>query len=106
MNTPSVVSVVTGGPADKAGQLKPGDKITSVGQGKNGKLEDVVGMRLDDVVKLIRGAKHTMVRLEVIPGSSKEGSSRIYEIVRDQVKLEEQDAASKIIEIPQSGQEK
>ena len=95
-----VVSVVPGGPAEKAGQLKPGDKIISVAQGKQGKLEDVVGMRLDDVVKLIRGAKHTVVRLEIIPSSSKDGSTRIYEIVRDQVQLEEQDASKKIIAIP------
>ena len=52
-----VVSVVAGGPAEKAGQLKPGDKIVSVAQGRKGALEDVVGMRLDDVVKLIRGKK-------------------------------------------------
>ena len=97
-----VVSVVPGGPADKAGQLKAGDKITSVAQGKKGKMEDVVGMRLDDVVKLIRGAKHTVVRLEIIPGSSKDGSTRTYEIIRDQVKLEEQDASSKIIEVKQN----
>ena len=98
-----VVSVVPGGPAEKAGQLKPGDKIVSVGQGKKGNLEDVVGMRLDDVVKLIRGAKHTLVRLEIIPGSSKDSSTRVYEIVRDRVKLEEQDAASKIIDVPMNG---
>jgi len=98
-----VVSVVPGGPAEKAGQLKPGDKIVSVGQGKNGALEDVVGMRLDDVVKLIRGAKHTLVRLEIIPGSGSDSSTRIYEIIRDRVKLEEQDATSKIIEVPVDG---
>lgn len=95
-----VVSVVPGGPAEKAGQLRAGDKIISVAQGKDGKLEDVVGMRLDDVVKLIRGPKRTVVRLEVIPAAGKSGSTRIYEIVRDQVKLEEQDASKKIIEIP------
>ena len=98
-----VVSVVPGGPAEKAGQLKPGDKIVRVGQGKKGDLEDVVGMRLDDVVKLIRGTKHTLVRLEIIPGSSKDSSTRVYEIVRDRVKLEEQDAASRIIEVPVNG---
>ena len=98
-----VVSVVPGGPAEKAGQLKPGDKIVSVAQGKKGDLEDVVGMRLDDVVKLIRGPKHTLVRLEIIPGSSNDSSTRVYDIVRDRVKLEEQDAASKIIDVPMSG---
>lgn len=98
-----VVSVVPGGPAEKGGQLKPGDKIVSVGQGKKGELEDVVGMRLDDVVKLIRGAKHTLVRLEIISGSSKDSSTQVYEIVRDRVKLEEQDATSQIIEVPVNG---
>ncbi|MRI34616.1 tail-specific protease [Endozoicomonas sp. OPT23] len=94
-----VVSVVPGGPAETAGQLKPGDKIVSVAQGRKGTMEDVVGMRLDDVVKLIRGKKQTLVRLEVIPGSSKSNTTRIYEIVRDKVKLEEQDASSRILEV-------
>ncbi len=98
-----VVSVIPGGPAEKAGQLKPGDKIISVGQGKKGHLEDVVGMRLDDVVKQIRGKKHTMVRLEIIPGSSKDNSTKVYEIIRDRVKLEEQDASSKVIDVTMNG---
>ena len=98
-----VVSVVPGGPAEKAGQLKPGDKIVSVAQGKKGRLEDVVGMRLDDVVKLIRGKKQTLVRLEIIPGSSKSNSTRIYEITRDKVKLEEQDASSRILKVEMDG---
>ncbi|MDP0590369.1 MAG: carboxy terminal-processing peptidase [Candidatus Endonucleobacter bathymodioli] len=98
-----VVSIITGGPAEKAGQLKPGDKIIGVGQGKVGKLDDVVGMRLDDTVKLIRGPKNTLVRLEVIPSASKDSSIRIYEIVRDKVKLEEQDASSKVINISNNG---
>ena len=98
-----VVSVVTGGPAEKAGQLKPGDKIIGVAQGAKGKLEDIVGMRLDDAVKLIRGPKNTLVRLEVIPSTSKDGSTRFYDITRDKVKLEEQDASSKIITIDNKG---
>ncbi|WP_330926098.1 carboxy terminal-processing peptidase [Candidatus Sororendozoicomonas aggregata] len=98
-----VVSVVTGGPAEKAAQLKAGDKIIGVGQGKKGPLEDIVGMRLDDAVKLIRGKKNTLVRLEVIPATAKDGSTRIYDIVRDKVKLEEQDASSKIIDVTSNG---
>lgn len=97
-----VVSTVPGGPAEMAGQLKPGDKIVSVAQGKS-QFEDVVGMRLDDVVKLIRGKKKTLVRLEVIPGTSNSQTTRIYDIVRDKVKLEEQDASSKIIEVKDNG---
>ena len=53
----SVVRLVPAGPADKAGDLEPADKIISVGQGENGPLVDVVGWRLDDVVELIRGPK-------------------------------------------------
>lgn len=66
-----VVSVVPGGPADKAGQLKPGDKIISVGQGRKGPLEDVVGMRLDDVVKLIRGKRKLRSGWKSFPAPAK-----------------------------------
>ncbi len=93
-----VVSIVPAGPADKAGQLKPGDHIVGVSQGKDGKMEDVVGMRLDEVVKLIRGTKGTLVRLEVKP-SSGDGKNRIYPITRDKVKLEEQSAQKSILEV-------
>ncbi|MDD7804510.1 MAG: carboxy terminal-processing peptidase [Endozoicomonas sp. (ex Botrylloides leachii)] len=98
-----VVSVVTGGPAEKAGQLKPGDKIIGVAQGKKGAFEDIVGMRLDDAVKLIRGPKNTLVRLEVIPNTSKDGRTHIYNITRDKVKLEDQDAKSRIITLEDKG---
>ncbi|WP_087112896.1 carboxy terminal-processing peptidase [Parendozoicomonas haliclonae] len=101
-----VISVVPGGPADKAGQLKPGDKIISVAQAKDGKMEDVVGMRLDEVVKLIRGAKGTEVRLEVIPSSTSDGKNRIYSIVRDKVKLEEQSAQKSVIEVGKGSEKK
>ncbi|WP_281646859.1 carboxy terminal-processing peptidase [Parendozoicomonas sp. Alg238-R29] len=94
-----VISIVPAGPADKAGQLKPGDKIIGVAQGNDGKIEDVVGMRLDEVVKLIRGAKGTLVRLEIIPSSASDGKTRIYPISRDKVKLEEQSAQKNILEV-------
>ena len=94
-----VVSVVPAGPAAKAGQLVPGDKIIGVAQDKDGKMEDVVGMRLDEVVKLIRGTKGTTVRLEVIPASASDGKNKIYAIIRDKVKLEEQSAQKNVMEI-------
>ncbi len=95
-----VVSLVPAGPADKAGQLKPGDKIIGVGQGESGPIEDVVGMRLDEVVKKIRGPKATQVRLEVITSGTSESSTRVYPISRDKVKLEEQSAQKYVLEIP------
>lgn len=94
-----VASIVPGGPAEKAGQLKPGDRIISVGQGKKGSLEDIISVRLDDAVKKIRGKKNTAVRLEVIPSDSKTGVSKIYTIIRDTVKLEDQEARSEIVKV-------
>ena len=97
----SIASVVPGGPADQEGHLKAGDKVLAVGQGKDGKMEDVVGWRVDDVVDLIRGPKHTIVRLEVLhEESGLNGPTEIIEISRDEVKLEEQAAQSRIIEVP------
>jgi len=102
----SIASVVPGGPADKEGSLKAGDKVTAVGQGREGKMQDVVGWRVDDVVDLIRGAKHTVVRLEVLhEDTGIDGPTTIIEIVRDEVKLEEQAAKSRIIEIPAEDEE-
>lgn len=102
----SIASVVPGGPADKEGNLKAGDKVTAVGQGAEGKMQDVIGWRVDDVVDLIRGPKHTIVRLEVLHEEvGIDGPSTIIEIVRDEVKLEEQAAKSRIIEVPGEGEE-
>ncbi len=97
----SIARVVPGGPADKDGRLKAGDRVTAVGQGPEGKLKDVIGWRVDDVVDLIRGPKHTIVRLEVLhEDTGVGGPSTIIDIVRDEVKLEEQAAKSRIIEVP------
>ena len=96
--------VVPGGPADKDGRLQAGDRITAVGQGNDGKLVDVIGWRVDDVVDLIRGPKDTVVRLEVLPEDSGMTDPRsVIDIVRNEVKLEEQAAQSEIIEIPAEG---
>ncbi|MFK5984921.1 MAG: carboxy terminal-processing peptidase [Pseudomonadota bacterium] len=91
--------LVPGGPAQKAGQLKSGDRIVAVGQDDK-KLVDVIGWRLDDVVQLIRGEKGTTVRLSIIPhNESDEHNTRIVSIIRNTVKLEEQSAKKDIITI-------
>lgn len=100
-----VVRLIAAGPADKAGELKPGDRIVGVGQGKDGEMVDVIGERLDDVVKKIRGKRDTLVRLEIIPASSTDiTQTKVIEIVRDKVKLEEQSAQKDIVEITRNGQ--
>lgn len=96
-----VVEIVTGGPADIAGELHPADRIVGVAQGDNA-FVDVIGWRVDDVVQLVRGAKGTVVRLNVIPeGASIE--TKIISITRDTVKLEDSSAKSEIVEIEQDG---
>ena len=100
----TIASIVPGGPAAADGRLQPGDRITAVGQGKDGKMVDVIGWRIDDVVELIRGPKDTSVRLEVLPEDvSVAGPTSTIDIVRNEVKLEEQAAKKDIIEVPQEG---
>ncbi len=97
----TISRVVAGGPAAQDGRLKAGDRITGVGQGQKGKLVDVIGWRVDDVVDLIRGPKDTVVRLEILPEDvSIGGLTSVIDIVRNEVKLEEQAAKSEIIELP------
>ena len=97
----TIASVVPGGPAALDGRLKAGDRITAVGQGQDGKMVDVIGWRVDDVVDLIRGPKDTVVRLEVLPEDAGVGGpTSVIDIVRNEVKLEEQAAKSSIIEVP------
>ena len=102
----SIARVVPGGPADQDGRLKAGDRVISVGQGADGKLVDVVGWRVDDVVDLIRGPKDTVVRLEVLSEAEGAGGpSQVIDIVRGEVQLEEQAASSEVIEVPREGAE-
>jgi len=101
-----VVELIKGGPAERGGDLQAGEKIIGIGQGPDGEIKDVVGMRLDDVVDQIRGEKGTVVRLSVIPAESvSESSARVVSITRDTVKLEDQSAKKEIIELSYSGQD-
>ncbi len=95
--------VVPGGPADLDGELKAEDRIVGVGQGDED-MVDVIGWRLDDVVGLIRGPKNSTVRLEVLPGESgPHGETEIISIVRDEIRLEEQAARKRILEVDSEG---
>jgi carboxyl-terminal processing protease len=96
-----VVKIIKGGPADLSNELKADDRIVGVGQDKDGKIVDVIGWRLDDVVDLIRGPKDSIIRIEVLPKDiGAEGTSKIVTMTRDKIKLEEQDASSSIIDVP------
>ncbi|KPA12528.1 periplasmic tail-specific protease [Candidatus Magnetomorum sp. HK-1] len=100
-----VLRLVPAGPADKAGDLQPGDRIVGVGQGSEESIVDVIGWRLDEVVHLIRGPKGTIVFLKIIPANSTdEHETKVIQITRDKVKLEEQAAHKKIIPITRNGE--
>ncbi len=99
-----VISLVPAGPAAKAGDLLAGDRIIAISQGKNGKeWEDIVGWRLDEAVELIRGEANTWVRLQVKRGDD---HLRTIAIKREKVKLEDQAASKKIIDVAGSETDK
>ncbi|MFJ7283173.1 carboxy terminal-processing peptidase [Pseudomonas sp. NPDC099000] len=101
-----VVRLVPAGPADKTKQVAPADKIIGVAQGSK-EMVDVVGWRLDEVVKLIRGPKGTVVRLEVIPASNapNDQTSKIVPITREAVKLEDQAVKKSVLNLKQDGKD-
>jgi carboxyl-terminal processing protease len=91
-----VQNVIPGGAADKNGQIKPEDKIVGVGEGDKGPMEDIVDMKLNDVVKKIRGKRGTNVRLEVEPKGG--GERKTVMITRDRIELKDSEARSQVIE--------
>ncbi len=100
-----ILSLVEGGPASKSKQLKVNDKIIAVAQGDNEPV-DVVDMKLNKVVEMIRGPKGTEVRLTVIPSDAPDPSvRRVIALNRDEIKLEDQEAKAKVIDLPGQGGE-
>jgi len=95
-----IVSLVPGGPAEKSKQIHPNDRIVGVAQG-DGPFTDVVGMRLDDVVGMIRGKKGTVVRLRLIPADALDPATRVVvNITREVIKLKDQEARAQVISWP------
>jgi carboxyl-terminal processing protease len=95
-----VVKLIAGGPAERSKLLQAADRIVGVAQGADGEMVDVLGWRLDEVVNMIRGPKGSLVRLQIIPvDTADEHQTKEISIVRDKVKLEEQSAQKRIIEV-------
>ena len=89
-----IQELMPGGPAIQSKKIKVGDKIIKVGQGESGRLKNVIGWRLDDIVELIRGDEGTTVRLEIENDQGKE----IVNLTRGTVTLENSDASSEVVE--------
>ena len=83
-----VREVLPGGPAEKDGRLRAGDRITGVDSKAAGDVTDIVGWQLEDVVELIRGPLDTPVSLRILPGGDTAGSdSFMLELTRGRVLL-------------------
>lgn len=101
-----VVEIVPGGPAEKSDAIHPNDRITGVAQGEDGKMVDVIGWRIDDVVKLIKGPKGTKVRLQLLPAATGiAGPPTEITLVRDKIKLEDLHASKSIIHYNKDGKD-
>jgi carboxyl-terminal processing protease len=92
-----VQKIIVGGPAELSEQLHDGDRIIGVGQGLESQIQDIVGWRLQDVVKQIRGPKGSVVQLEVLPKGDGRKRKTIT-LVRNKISLDDQAAKSYIIE--------
>ena len=91
--TARIEELMSGGPALKSKEINVGDKVLAVGQGKKGKLTNVIGWRLDDIVEIIRGKEGSFVRLKI----ENENEKKIVTLERGQIILEESDVSSEII---------
>ncbi|WP_457584978.1 carboxy terminal-processing peptidase [Ensifer canadensis] len=96
----TIRELVPGGPAQLSGRLSVGDRITGVGQGKDGAIKEVVGTRLDEVVQMIRGKKGSVVRLDILPADAgADATHRVISLVRDKISLEKQAAQKAILSV-------
>ncbi|MES2102600.1 MAG: carboxy terminal-processing peptidase [Pseudomonadota bacterium] len=96
----TIRELVPGGPAATSGKLAVGDRIVGVAQGEKGALTEVMGWRIDDVVKLIRGDKDSKVLLDVLPADAgPDGKHKTVALVRDKITLEQQSAKKTIMKV-------
>ncbi len=90
-----VAEVVPGGAAAEEGSLKVGDKITGVGQEATGEIVETYRMKLSNVVRMIRGPRGTVVRLQVTPANG--GESKVISLTRKKIELKESEVKGEVI---------
>jgi carboxyl-terminal processing protease len=101
-----VANIIPGGPAEKSNKIHNNDYIIGVAQGLEGDMVDVVGWRIDEVVKLIKGPKNTAVRLSLLPTETGiSGPSKEITLIRDKIKLEDQAAKKATYKFNSNGRE-
>lgn len=98
-----IVEIMPGGPIDVDGRIKEGDKIIGVQQGQ-GELEDVMWQPMKKTIKKIRGKKGTRVTLQIVPRADASGATKkLIELVRDEIKLEDQAATGRVERVTLNG---
>lgn len=93
-----IQELVDNGPAAKSGEIGAGDTIVGVAQGLKD-FEDIVGKRLRDIVRLIRGKEDSLVRLKILPANGPDDEI-IVQIIRKRIKLEEKLASADLFFVP------
>ncbi len=101
-----VFEIIPGGPAEKSNKIHVNDLIIGVAQGDAGEMVDVIGWRVDDVVKLIKGPKGTVVRLQILPATTGlSGAPETVRMVREKIKLEDQAAKKSLMHYQQGSKD-
>jgi carboxyl-terminal processing protease len=96
-----VREVITGGPADLDGRIRPNDRILAVGQAGEEEPIEIIGMKLRRIVDLIRGEKGSQVHLTIQPGAAADASVRQQvTLTRDVVNLDSARAHGAIFDVP------
>ncbi|MDP2866049.1 MAG: S41 family peptidase, partial [Elusimicrobiota bacterium] len=96
-----ILAIIPGGPAAKSEAFHINDRIEAVAQGEDGPFVEAAGMRLDRLVKLIRGGKGTVVRIKLIPADALDPSARVtVKLVREKILLRDQQAKAQIVLVP------
>ena len=85
------------GPAAESKKIKERDRIIAVNQ-----TNDLVDLRLDKAVHLIRGPKGTPVTLTILPADADASARFDITLIRREIKIEDQEAKGKVIEVPDS----
>jgi len=100
----TIRELTPGGPAARSGKLGVGDRIVGVAQGPDAPITDLVGARVDEAVKLIRGTRDTPVVLDILPADAgPDGRHKRVELVRDRIQLEAQAAKKSVITVTEGG---
>lgn len=101
-----IAEIIPGGPAFKGKQLSKDDRIIGVAQGDKSVFTDIIGWTTEDAVKLIRGPKGSVVRLQVLAASDPASAApKEYRLVREKVKLEDQVAKSEVVPVKHNGKD-